>query len=740
MGVSSRHAAGPVAPRRAASLATLGPARHPLIFRAAFILLLILSTWSNATAAPKRILVIQSFGLDFAPYSAFSAQLRTQLARQWPHPAELRYAFLETALFGDSEAEGRYLEYLETLYGRRPPDLVVPIGGPAVQFVQKHRRRLFQATPMLMAGVEQRRLNRAALTRLDTVVAIQIDLPRVVTTILTVLPQTTRLYVVLGASPLERYWELELRRELLPFADRLEVTYWSDLSFDEMRRRASRLPTGSAIIYGLLLVDADGIPHEQTQTLAALHTVANAPIFGVFDSDLGHGIVGGPLIPVATLSRKAAEIAARVLAGEAPSGIHTPPTESAAPLFDWHELKRWSIDEARLPTGSEVRYRDPSLWQRYRWRIIGVSALVVAQALLIVGLLVNQVRRRLAERRLNESEAQLALAAAEVGIWSWEPATDRVWGNERWHRIFGLTPERPSSYREVLDRVHAADRAELHEALQQALAEGTEYLGELRAIRPDGAEHWLSVRGRPDLGGGAAGIRMRGAVIDITERKRAEEATRRLSANLIEAQEQERARLARELHDDMTQRLARLAIDAARVEVSATNPGARDILGGLHQGLVDLSEDVRILAHQLHCSVLDDLGLGEALRVECDRLARQHGVHIDLSLGEVPAAIPSATALCLFRVAQEALRNALRHSGARELKVSIAVADEGLRLVVRDDGAGFDPESQGGGSTLGLASMRERVSLLGGDFDVESAAGLGTIVMAWVPLSGGASS
>lgn len=595
---------------------------------------------------------------------------------------------------------------------------------------------------MLLGAVDARHLEAQTLSEHDTAVAIRLELPGLVESILQVLPQTTRLYVVLGASPLERFWQSELSREIERFSDRLTVTYWNDLPFDEMQRRAARLPPGSAIVYGLLIVDADGIPHDQSHALPALHSVANAPIFGLFDSDLGAGIVGGPLIPVAMVGRKAAEVAARILAGEAPSSIHTPAMGPAAPAYDWRELKRWGIDGALLPAGSELRFREPRLWDRYRWHIVGAATLLLIQTLLIIGLLLNHIRRRRAERRLRESEDRLALAAAEVGIWSWEPATDRVWGNERWHQIFGLSRQGPASYRQVLGRVLAADQAEVHEALGRAFAERTEYLGELRVTLADGTERWLSVRGRPDSGSaeGVSGARMLGAVIDITERKRAEEAAHGLSARLIEAQEQERARLARELHDDTTQRLARLAIDAARLEASQAEPAARDILGDLHQGLVDLSEDVRTLAYQLHPSVLEDLGLADALRVECERLSRQHGVPIDLTLGKAPDAVPHATALCLFRVAQEALRNALRHSGASELKVSLSATDEGLQLVVRDDGAGFDATRQRARQTLGLSSMRERVTLLGGDFDVETAPGFGTIVLAWVPLSGAAAS
>ena len=127
--------------------------------------------------------------------------------------------------------------------------------------------------------------------------------------------------------------------------------------------------------------------------------------------------------------------------------------------------------------------------------------------------------------------------------------------------------------------------------------------------------------------------------------------------------------------------------------------------------------------------MLEDLGLAEALKAECERFSRQETVPADVTLGELPAGVPPETALCLFRVTQEALRNVARHARARTVKVSMRALDGGLQLAVRDDGAGFDPALQRERPSLGLASMRERVRLLGGELDIESAPGQGTNII-----------
>jgi signal transduction histidine kinase len=156
----------------------------------------------------------------------------------------------------------------------------------------------------------------------------------------------------------------------------------------------------------------------------------------------------------------------------------------------------------------------------------------------------------------------------------------------------------------------------------------------------------------------------------------------------------------------------------------------------LREGLVSLGEDIHTLAYQLHPSVLEELGLAEALQAECGRQRSQ--IRIDLSLEGNPssATVGKDAALCLFRVAQEALNNVTRHAGAAAARVTLRPKDGGLLLAVRDDGVGFDSARPGRVRSLGLASMRERVQLVNGTFDVESAPGRGTTVIAWVPVGG----
>ena len=219
--------------------------------------------------------------------------------------------------------------------------------------------------------------------------------------------------------------------------------------------------------------------------------------------------------------------------------------------------------------------------------------------------------------------------------------------------------------------------------------------------------------------------------------RRTEDNLRDLSRRLIRAHEEQRAQLARELHDDITQRLAVLAIDVGRGELIAPSGPQAAVMREVRDGLVRLSEDVHSLAYQLHPSVLEELGLAEALRTECERIGRSGRVDLSAEIDPLPAAVGKDAALCLFRVAQEALSNVVRHAGARTASVALRPRDGGLLLTVRDDGIGFNLERPGKDRSLGLASMHERVQLVGGTLDIESASGRGTAIVAWVPAEGG---
>ena len=275
-------------------------------------------------------------------------------------------------------------------------------------FARKYRALLFPDTPLLFASVDQRYLRDAPLGENETAVAVDNDFPRLIDDILQVLPQTRQVFMVTGSGQIGKFWRRELEEQFTRFHDRLTFVWFDDLSLPEILRRSANLPANSAIFYLTFGTDAAGAAYADERVLADLHATANAPLFAAHSVYLGAGVVGGSLMAIDELSRRTADVAIRLLNGASPRSITVPLQPPGLPIFDWRELQRWGIPESRLPQGSVVRYRGPSVWRAYRGTVLTAAGVLAIQSLLIVGLLYQRRARRRAE---TESRKNLALAA-----------------------------------------------------------------------------------------------------------------------------------------------------------------------------------------------------------------------------------------------------------------------------------------------------------------------------------------
>jgi signal transduction histidine kinase/ABC-type uncharacterized transport system substrate-binding protein len=362
----------------------------------------------EAAAEPKRVMILHSFGALFKPWSEIAQNVRSEIARQSQNPVDFQEHSLVSARGNDEQSEAPFVDYLDALYAEHPLDLIVAIGAPAANFVQRHRQRLFPKTPMIFTSVDTRRVQYDKLTENDTVVAVANDFRAIFEDILRVLPLTKTIAIVNGASPNERFWSGELRRELAPLAGRVELKWYDELSFEDMLKDAANLPPNSAIYWGLLNVDAAGVVHEASTALSRLSSVANAPIFSHTDAFFGEAIVGGRMTTTAETSERAAAVAIRILHGEKAGDIKTPPLKFTSPKFDWRQMRRWGISDSILPAGSTMHFREPTVWERYSLQIALIAAVIFLQTGLISALLHQQRRRQLAEVQARQRMAELA--------------------------------------------------------------------------------------------------------------------------------------------------------------------------------------------------------------------------------------------------------------------------------------------------------------------------------------------
>jgi PAS domain S-box-containing protein len=1125
-------------------------------------LLVLTALAGEGRADPKRVLLLNPFEREVTPFDALVSGFRSTLTQEMGEPVDFFEIPLDLVRFGAADGEAPLVDFMEGRLTSRPVDLVVAVGAAGVRFAGRHRARLFPDTPALVLGADARFVPPELLETNTTFLSQRISLPGMVEDILQLQPETTTIAVVFGSSELEKAWIQQCRREFQPFAGRVQFIWLDDLPLSKVLERCAALPPRSFILHGLYLVDAEGVPYGRGEVLPRLHEAANAPLFALFESEFGLGPIGGHLYRDRDVGMQGARTAIRILRGESPRSIPATVLESAAPVYDWRELQRWGISEARLPAGNIIEFRERGFWERFGWPIAGGGAFLIAQAALIAGLLVNRKSRLRAEMEAtliaDISSRFVNLAPGEVdteinnaqrricetmgidlaSFWQWTevdggvfllthaysleagPQTagrmthedfpwsvrellegrivkmasldrvpvgaerdqevarkfgikaslclplrlgggqplgvfcvnctraERVWSddlvmrmqqvaaifthalarkqadqalreseevnratfehaavgiahvaadgrllrvNDKFCSIVGYTREElvqltfqditypddlapdlrlvrevlagsresyamekryrrkdgalvwvdltvslvrtasgePRHFISVVEDITERKRADervrqlslaveqspvsvvitdlsgaiiyvnrkftdvsgysaaeclgqnprilksgacapsLYQDLWQRITRGETWRGEFHNRRKNGELYWewavisplLDAAGRvthfvgvkediterkhveeslrtsearlaagadlaelgyyeidygartafldertrklfgipsalqtgfesvqfwfehvhsedrahiederrkfhagevdsissvyryshPEKGqrwlqhsarlagrsAGGAGLHTFGVLRDVTELKEAEETARALSGRLLRSQEAERARIAKELHDGLSQNLALLSVEldifGQRLPEDGAQIHAR--LEEFSRQTKELSAEVHRISHGLHPAKLTQLGLVVALKGYCREVESAHGLTVRLEAREVPRELPEDVALCLYRVAQEAIQNVVKHSGAELVQVTLVSAGDTLELALVDDGRGFEAGARQLTGSLGLVSMHERVRLVHGGIAVQSQPGGGTRIVVTVPFA-----
>ena len=567
----------------------------------------------QAAETQKRVLVIYTTRRD-TQFSILGDQMLPGLLERGLGSKVDYYAeHIDGARFPEVQYAQAFRDYFELKYRGAHFDAIITTHEVALGFVAANRDTLFPDTPVVFFtdNPETTRLANSAGIISARDYRASVDLARQLQ------PDTREVFVVVGNSSRDQAAERVAREQFASYASVLKFNYLSGLSTDALERTLKAMPEHSIGYFVLFYQDAAGVNVTPLEYLARVAGMANRPFYSWIDSTLDHGVVGGAFTSISLQIQAIADLATRVLRGEPVDSIPILTPDTVEKQLDWRQLRRWGISEAQVPAGTRMLYRTATTWERYRFYIIGVSGLVLAQSALIAMLLVQRRRLRRAEETVRHGQADLVASRERIR----------------------------------------------------------------------------------DLGG-----------------------------RLLAAQDAERSRIALELHDDISQQLAVLTMNLQMLcgfgsgrdnESEAVAREALEYADGMANSLRDLS-------HRLYPTKLRLLGLVPAIAGLEHDLSTPN-LMIRFTHDNVPPALAHDLTLALYRVVQEALRNAIAHSDAQEVRVNLEGRAGTLFLTIADDGVGFDAD-RAIGKGLGLISMRERLESIGGALTIRTAPGAGTRV------------
>jgi signal transduction histidine kinase len=571
----------------------------------------------------RKVLVLYSTGRDAVISRTAERNLPLLLENGLNRHLDYHSEYIDAGRFPDPGYQEGFRDFLNLKYTGLTFDLIIGMQDVAIQFLQRHRSGLFPDTPVVYLA----RNKVSPDLPNSTGILADIDFTGTVTLARAVHPGLKEVFVITGAGSRDQALERQARSQFQHYDPQVKLTYLSGLRTKDLEDRLAALPANSIAFYVLVYEDGTGEVFEPLEYLDRLTQRANRPMYSWVDSTFGHGVLGGHMQRLEPQIAEVAALALRVLNGEPAANIAvTTASRLDVAQVDWRQLRRWGISEKRLPAGTEVLFRTPGVWERYRMYIVGAIALLLAQTALIVGLLLQAAHRKRAEEQVRRGREELRLSSERIR----------------------------------------------------------------------------------DLGG-----------------------------RLLQAQENERSRLARELHDDVGQQMALLSMDLQALKMA--DPAMADRAGTLAREAIartdTIARTLHDLSHRLHPAKLRVLGLVPALNGLQRELSKSKTSTstISFSHDNVPAGLPHDLTLCLFRVAQEALQNAVRHGRARTIAMHLRGSPSSLTMTIVDDGVGFDVKETWG-SGLGLVSMTERLESIGGGMSVRSSPGAGTRIEVNVPI------
>jgi PAS domain S-box-containing protein len=430
---------------------------------------------------------------------------------------------LDIVQFSSERYQRIFRNYLHEKYAENPPDLLLFIYVGNLGIAAALLKELFPSVPVVVIGLTEEKVATDQLGSLVSGFAQQVDPRTTMELILRLQPETRRIVIIGGTAEVDRLVLDRVKEAARSFTGQVEFEFWNKRAMAEMRQSVTSLPPKTVLLFSRMYRDGAGQPFIPALAAQELAGLANVPLYVLHDAQVGGGAVGGFVVDVGLLGKQAGELASRILSGAAPASLPFEIRTGGVAMFDWRALKRWGISESRLPPDSVVRFREPTIWEQYRWYIVGALAIIALQALLILGLLLHRMRRRQAEAELRESQEfmDISTRAGELGLWVRDLERGDMWANERLRSLFGFGQNDALRFDDFLARIHPDDRSHVDALLQQAQDAGLLFEADFRVLS-NGTERWIAAKGQSVGTGPGRARRRMGALTDITARKAAE--------------------------------------------------------------------------------------------------------------------------------------------------------------------------------------------------------------------------
>jgi PAS domain S-box-containing protein len=687
---------------------------------------------------PERRLLVLYPDSDIPAVSNVSEGIRKKLASQSSLKVQTFREFLDLSRFPNEAHRQRVVRYLSEKYADTNLDAIVALGPDSLRIAVENRPQLAPGVPIVFCCTSPNTLSAIERPPDVTGVVSEFDVTRTVEIARRLQPAARQLVVVAGAAPFDLRWVEIARRQLESQRD-LEIRYLVGLSREDLFSQVGKLSPDTILIVLTIFRDGAGenfVPGDIAEQVAM---AASAPAYAPYARLVGKGFVGTYSDTFEEVGIQTGALILRILDGEDPKTIAPQPSVSHTFRVDARQLERWGLPASRLPPDTSVLFKKATLWESHRGTVLEAIA-TFAGLIAIVGVLLVQIyRRRKAEAHLRQSEERLNFAAASagLGLWHYDVDSNRLWCSEHCRSLFGLPPHGPLSADMLVDKVHPEDR-QVAAASMRAVTQGTRAGGvsEFRVVRTNGELAWVQARGQSTVGDTGTPIHVSGIFRDITAYKQAQLEAQELSKRVLSIQDEERQRIARELHDSTAQHLAAISLNLLALP-GAKGSKAAAICSDMESLLDQAIKEVRSFSYLLYPQELANGDLIATLDRYIQGFSQRTGLNVTLRASNIGAELSETLQQSLLRIIQESLANVHRHAAASRATVNLRRLANRLHVVITDDGRGLHPKKQGNGGVLptgvGIAGMTARARQFGGKLDIRSRSAR-TIVHAVLPI------